>query len=52
MAFSMSKSIVDFKWELETYFGDKQNFLDAIKTYSLKNVRILKFIKNNEEERG
>ncbi|XP_017413096.1 uncharacterized protein LOC108324668 [Vigna angularis] len=31
--FSMPKTMLDHKWDLGTYFADKQDFVDAIKTY-------------------
>ncbi|XP_014515645.1 uncharacterized protein LOC106773469 [Vigna radiata var. radiata] len=46
--FTMPKRMVDFKWEVGTYFGQKVDILDAIKTYSLENGKKLKFIKNDK----
>ncbi|XP_052732460.1 uncharacterized protein LOC128196251 isoform X1 [Vigna angularis] len=47
--FVLPKSMVDFKWEVGTYFAEKQDILDAIKSYSLDNGRNIKFVKNNKE---
>ncbi|WVZ11319.1 hypothetical protein V8G54_015849, partial [Vigna mungo] len=35
--FTMPKKMVDFKWEVGTFFGQKVDILDAIRTYSLEN---------------
>ncbi|WVZ06016.1 hypothetical protein V8G54_019362 [Vigna mungo] len=45
--FTMPKKMVDFKWEVGTFFGQKVDILDAIRTYSLENGKKLKFIKND-----
>ncbi|XP_014499253.1 uncharacterized protein LOC106760318 [Vigna radiata var. radiata] len=48
VTFIMPKKMVDFKWEVGTYFGQKVDILDAIKTYALENGKKLKFIKNDK----
>ncbi|XP_052728551.1 uncharacterized protein LOC108328650 [Vigna angularis] len=47
-AFCMSKSMVDFTWEVGTFFPDKQDILDAVKGYALENGRNIKFVKNDK----
>ncbi|WVZ22279.1 hypothetical protein V8G54_000823 [Vigna mungo] len=47
VTFSMPKTMVDYKWELGTYFADKQDILDAIKTYAIENGRNLTYVKND-----
>ncbi|XP_052726012.1 uncharacterized protein LOC128194441 [Vigna angularis] len=47
--FSMPKTLVDYKWEVGTYFAEKNEFTDAIRTYALSNGRSLKFIKNDKK---
>lgn len=44
----MAKIMIDFKWEMRTYFIEKQDFLDAMKTYALENGKNLKFVKNDK----
>ncbi|WVY93182.1 hypothetical protein V8G54_032270 [Vigna mungo] len=39
VTFSMPKTMVDYKWDLGTYFANKQDILDAIKTYVVENGR-------------
>ncbi|WVZ11151.1 hypothetical protein V8G54_015681 [Vigna mungo] len=48
VTFTMPKKMVDFKWEVGTYFGQKVDILDTIKTYALENGKKLKFIKNDK----
>ncbi|XP_017412869.1 uncharacterized protein LOC108324433 [Vigna angularis] len=47
--FSMPKTLVGYKWEVGTYFVEKNEFTDAIRTYALSNGRSLKFIKNDKK---
>ncbi|XP_052726188.1 uncharacterized protein LOC128194667 [Vigna angularis] len=47
--FSMPKTLVGYKWEVGTYFTEKNEFTDAIRTYALSNGRSLKFIKNDKK---
>ncbi|WVY95142.1 hypothetical protein V8G54_034230, partial [Vigna mungo] len=47
--FSMPKSLEAYKWEVGTYFAEKKEFTDAIRTYALSNGRSLKFIKNDKK---
>ncbi|XP_022635666.1 uncharacterized protein LOC106758433 [Vigna radiata var. radiata] len=46
--FVQPKNMVDFKWEVGTYFVEKEDILDAIKTYAMENGRNLKFVKNDK----
>lgn len=48
MTFYRPKTMTDFKWKVRTYFADKQDILDAIKTYTLENCRNIKFVKNDK----
>lgn len=45
----MHKTMIDFKWKVRTYFGDKQDILDAIKTHALENERNIKFVRNDKK---
>ncbi|WVZ26613.1 hypothetical protein V8G54_005157 [Vigna mungo] len=47
--FVMPKNMKDFKWEVGTYFAEKQEILDAIKSYALDNGRNIKFVKNDKQ---
>jgi len=47
--FTMPKSMADYEWEVRTYFGNKVQFIDAIRTYSVHNGRRLKITKNNRK---
>ncbi|XP_052736612.1 uncharacterized protein LOC108320266 [Vigna angularis] len=44
----MPKSMVDFTWEVGTFFAEKQDILDAVKGYALENGRNIKFVKNDK----
>ncbi|WVY89621.1 hypothetical protein V8G54_035135 [Vigna mungo] len=46
--FNMPRSLEGYKWEVGTFFVEKMEFLDAIRTYALSNGRNLKFIKNDK----
>ncbi|XP_052723885.1 uncharacterized protein LOC108344014 [Vigna angularis] len=41
--------MVEFKWEVGTYFAEKQDILKAIKSYALDNGRNIKFVKNDKQ---
>ncbi|XP_014503093.1 uncharacterized protein LOC106763410 [Vigna radiata var. radiata] len=45
----MPKSLGEYKWEVGTYFTNKKEFTDAIRTYVLSNGRNLKLIKNDKK---
>ncbi|WVZ19233.1 hypothetical protein V8G54_006555 [Vigna mungo] len=47
--FSMPKSLGEYKWEVGTYFTNKKDFTDAIRTYALSNGKNLKLIKNDKK---
>ncbi|WVZ24376.1 hypothetical protein V8G54_002920 [Vigna mungo] len=47
--FTMPKSLGEYKWEVGTYFTEKKEFTDAIRTYALSNDRNLKLIKNDKK---
>ncbi|WVY89282.1 hypothetical protein V8G54_034796 [Vigna mungo] len=49
VTFSMPKTMIDYKWDVGTYFADKQDFMDAIKTYSVENGRNIKYVKNDKK---
>ncbi|XP_014503221.1 uncharacterized protein LOC106763564 [Vigna radiata var. radiata] len=46
--FSMPKSMEQYKWEVGTYFLEKKDFIEAIKTYGVENGRKLKVYKNDK----
>ncbi|WVZ21758.1 hypothetical protein V8G54_000302 [Vigna mungo] len=47
--FSMPKVLEEYKWEVGTYFTEKNEFKEAIRTYALSNGRNLKFLKNDNK---
>ncbi|WVZ13156.1 hypothetical protein V8G54_017686 [Vigna mungo] len=47
--FTMPKVMVDYKWDVGTYFGDKNDILDAIKSYGVENGKNLKIVKNDRK---
>ncbi|WVY91979.1 hypothetical protein V8G54_037493 [Vigna mungo] len=47
--FTMPKSLGEYKWEVGTYFTNKKEFTDAIRTYALSNGKNLKLIKNDKK---
>ncbi|WVZ26344.1 hypothetical protein V8G54_004888, partial [Vigna mungo] len=49
VTFSMPKTMMDYKWDLGTYFANKQDILDAIKTYVVENGRNLTYVKNDKK---
>ncbi|WVY91445.1 hypothetical protein V8G54_036959 [Vigna mungo] len=46
--FTMPKKMLDFNSEVGTYFVDKQDILDAIKTYAVENEKNLKLVNNDK----
>jgi len=46
--FSMPKSMEDYNWEVETYFIDKEEFTEAIRTYGVQSGRKLKIFRNDK----
>ena len=46
--FSMPKSMSEYKWEVGTYFAEKLEFVEAIRTYALENGRSLKIFKSDK----
>jgi len=46
--FSMPKSMEDYNWEVGTYFAEKEEFTDAIRTYGLHSGRKLKIFRNDK----
>ena len=40
--------MVDYKWDVGTYFTKKEELLEAIKCYALENGRNIKFVKNDK----
>ncbi|XP_047173510.1 uncharacterized protein LOC124841307, partial [Vigna umbellata] len=49
VTFCMPKTMVDYKWDVGTYFANKEDFVDAIKTYAIENGRNIKYIKNDKK---
>ncbi|WVZ23789.1 hypothetical protein V8G54_002333 [Vigna mungo] len=49
--FTMPKKMVDFNWEVGTYFADKHDILDANKSYGVENGKNLKIVKNDRKRR-
>ncbi|WVZ14096.1 hypothetical protein V8G54_011662 [Vigna mungo] len=49
VTFSMPKTMVDYKWDLGTYFANKQDIMDAIKTYTVENGRNLTYVKTDKK---
>lgn len=45
----MPKGRDEYEQEVGTYFTEKKEFTKAIQTYALKNVKNLKFVKNNKK---
>ncbi|XP_022642195.1 uncharacterized protein LOC111242577 [Vigna radiata var. radiata] len=42
------KSMTDYRWQVGTIFTDKEDFKDAIRSYSVHAGRCLKFVKNDK----
>jgi len=47
--FTMPKSMDDYIWEIGTYFIEKHESIEAIRTYALANGKSLKFLKNDNQ---
>ena len=47
--FTMPKNMDDYKWKIGTYFTEKHEFIEAIRTYALANGKSLKFVKNDNQ---
>jgi len=48
--FSMPKSMEGYKWEVGTYFTEKEEFVEAIRTYGVHNGRKLKIFRNDKRK--
>ncbi|WVZ23366.1 hypothetical protein V8G54_001910 [Vigna mungo] len=48
--FIQPKNMLDFNWEVGTYFVDKEDILDAIKSYAVENRKNLKLVKNDKKQ--
>ena len=46
--FLMPKSMDQYKWEVGTYFTEKKEFTEAIRTYALANRKNLRFDRNDK----
>ncbi|WVZ03970.1 hypothetical protein V8G54_024776 [Vigna mungo] len=46
--FSEPANMKEYKWQLGTYFPDKIDFTDAVRTYGIHNGRKLKIFKNDK----
>jgi len=46
--FVMPKSMADYKWDVGTYFLDKEHFRDVIRTYVVHGGRNIRFVKNDK----
>ncbi|WVY94398.1 hypothetical protein V8G54_033486 [Vigna mungo] len=49
VTFTMPKSMVDYKWDLGTYFAQNEDLLDVIKTYAIENGRNIRYVKNDKK---
>ncbi|WVZ00382.1 hypothetical protein V8G54_026451 [Vigna mungo] len=49
VTFTKPKSLVDYKWDLGTYFAKKEDLLDAIKTYVIQNGKNIRYVKNDKK---
>ncbi|XP_027907647.1 uncharacterized protein LOC114166966 [Vigna unguiculata] len=45
--FVMPKRMREYQWEVGTYFSEKGDFVEAIRSYALENSRSLKIVKND-----
>ena len=45
--FVMPKRMREYQWEVATYFSEKGDFVEAIRSYALENGRSLKIVKND-----
>jgi len=48
--FTMPKSMADYEWEVEIYFGNKAEFINAIRIYGVHSGRSLKITKNDRKK--
>ena len=48
--FSMPKSMDQYKWEVGTYFTEKKEFIEIIRTYALANGKNLIFDRNDKNK--
>ncbi|WVY98287.1 hypothetical protein V8G54_030438 [Vigna mungo] len=48
--FTMPRNMDCYKWEVGTFFAEKKEFMDGIRTYALSNGRNMKFIKNDKKK--
>ena len=46
--FVMPKSMADYKWDVGTYFLDKEHFRDGVRTYVVHGGRNIRFVKNDK----
>jgi len=49
--FCMPKIMAEYEWEVGTYFINKEEFMESIRTYGLHSGRNLKFEKNEKKVR-
>ena len=47
--FCMPKSMAEYEWDVRTYFVNKEEFMETIRTYGLQSRRNLKFEKNDKK---
>jgi len=48
--FVMPKSMADYKWEVGTYFLDKEHFRDVVRTYAIHSGRNIRFVKYDKRK--
>jgi len=46
--FKQPRKMLDYKWEVGTYFGTKLQFQHAMRTYAIHSGREIKFVKNDK----
>jgi len=46
--FKQPRKMLDYKWEVGTYFGTKLEFQHAMRTYAIHSGREIKFVKNEK----
>jgi len=46
--FTMPKSMVNYKWDVGTYFLDKEHFRDVVRTYAIRGGRNIRIVKNDK----
>jgi len=44
----MPKSMVNYKWDVGTYFLDKEHFRDVVRTYAIRGGRNIRIVKNDK----